>query len=375
MIQYAELEGKLLKAKIELMTKSVFISSICLSVQHRITTDVPTAATDNANILYNPEFIKDLSVAELAGLIAHECWHIAYQHIARRSTRDPRIWNYAGDYVINHQLYSHHFELPKGGLYDPQYADMSTDATYEKLIQDPPPPPPGGGMMDIIGEAAGNNSGTADGPTRDSTVTDIVVRAMTQAQVAGEHEAGMIPGEITRIIDKLLNPRVPWPIVLNKFLDQRVREEYSWSRRNRRHKTYMPSLHSYGLGHLTFAIDTSGSVSHEELIAMLSEIQGIQRCYSPEKMTIIDCDSRIHNVWEIEADTDILSLEFTGCGGTRFQPVLDYVTENPTQALVYFTDLYGESHLDEVDYPILWICNSDHKPANIGETVYVEDYA
>jgi predicted metal-dependent peptidase len=91
----------------------------------------------------------------------------------------------------------------------------------------------------------------------------------------------------------------------------------------------------------------------------------------PEKMTIIDCDSRIHNIYEIDSNTDILSLDFTGGGGTSFLPVLDYVTEHPTQALVYFTDLYGETNLPEVDYPVLWICNSDHAPANIGETVYI----
>ena len=45
--------------------------------------------------------------------------------------------------------------------------------------------------------------------------------------------------------------------------------------------------------------------------------------------------------------------------------------EHPSQALIYFTDLYGETDLEEVDYPILWICNSDHPEANIGETVYV----
>jgi predicted metal-dependent peptidase len=136
----------------------------------------------------------------------------------------------------------------------------------------------------------------------------------------------------------------------------------------------MPSLHSYGLGHLTFAIDTSGSINDEELQEMLSEIKGIQQVFNPERMTIIDCDSVIHKVHAVTQNTDILSLEFHGGGGTRFQPVLDYVEEHPTQALIYFTDLYGESELDPVNYPVLWICNSDHEPATIGETVYVDHY-
>ena len=162
-----------------------------------------------------------------------------------------------------------------------------------------------------------------------------------------------IPDEIERMIDELLNPKLPWPVILNRFLDQRVREEYSWARRNRRYPsdTYMPSLHSYGLGHLTFAIDTSGSIEDEELQEMLSEIKGIQQVFNPERMTIIDCDSQIHHIHTIDQTTDIMSLEFNGGGGTRFQPVLDYVAEHPTQALIYFTDLYGESEIDSVDYP------------------------
>ena len=96
-----DLENKLLKGKIEIMTKSVFISTICLSVRHIITNSVPTAATNNTTIFYNPEFISKLNVPEVEGLIAHECWHIAYQHLLRRGDRDPILWNVAGDYKIN----------------------------------------------------------------------------------------------------------------------------------------------------------------------------------------------------------------------------------------------------------------------------------
>ena len=69
-----------------------------------------------------------------------------------------------------------------------------------------------------------------------------------------------------------------------------------------------------------------------------------------------------------------MSLEFHGGGGTRFQPVLDYVENHPTQALIYFTDLHGESEFNPIAYPIIWICNSDHDPAPIGETIYVDHY-
>ena len=370
-----ELEGKLLKAKIELMTRSAFISTIALSMQHIITDATKTADVNGAIIRYNPEFLKGQTIAQFAGLMAHECWHVAYQHLARRGSRDPIIWNCAGDYIINSMLTKAGFEIPTGGLLDKKYNpddDWSTDTVYDDLMEEHKDFDTETLMLDLReGEGGG-----MEGPALDSKVTNIIVRARTQSQMSGK-AAGEIPNEIERLINELLNPKLPWPVILHKFLDQRVREAYSWARKNRRYPsdTYLPSLHSYGLGHLTFAIDTSGSIEDEKLQEMLSEIKGIQEVFNPEHMTVIDCDSEIHQVHDIDQTTDILSLNFHGGGGTRFQPVLDYVAEHPTQALIYFTDLYGESDLDPVEYPILWICNSDHEPAPIGETVYVDHYS
>jgi predicted metal-dependent peptidase len=366
-----DLEGKLLKAKIELMTRSAFISTIALSLRHVITDATPTADVNGTVIRYNPEFLEKQTVLQFAGLMAHECWHVAFQHLSRRGNRDPIIWNVAGDYIINHLLTKAGFEIPVGGLLDKKYGDeWSTDGVYEDLMKEKKDFDTGTLMLDIREDEFQDSK---KGPTLDSAITNIIVRAKTQAQVAGK-AAGEIPNEILRIIDELLNPKLPWPVILNRFLDQRTREEYSWARRNRRYRDdYMPSLHSYGLGHLTFAIDTSGSIDDEELQEMLSEIKGVQQIFNPEHMTIIDCDSVIHSVYEIDQNTDIMSLNFNGGGGTRFQPVLDYVSEHPTQALIYFTDLEGESLLEPVEYPVLWICNSDHEPATIGETVYINN--
>ena len=368
-----DLEGKLLKAKIELMTRSAFISTIALSMQHVITDATATADVNGTVVRYNPEFLKGQTVTQFAGLMAHECWHVAFQHLARRGNRDPIIWNCAGDYIINHMLTKAGFEIPTAGLLDKKYGDgWSTDGVYDDLMKEKKDFDTNTLMLDL--REGGSKEDMKDGPKLDSAVTNIIVRARTQARMSGKQGAGEIPDEIERMIDELLNPKLPWPIILHKFLDQRVKEEYSWARKNRRYPsdTYMPSLHSYGLGHLTFAIDTSGSIDDEHLQEMLSEIKGIQQVFNPEYMTIIDCDSQIHQVHTVDQTTDIMALKFHGGGGTMFQPVLDYVSEHPTQALIYFTDLEGESHLNPVDYPVLWICNSNHEPANIGETVYVD---
>ena len=363
-----DLERLLTKAKIELMSQSVFISTIALSLRHVITPEVATADVNGYVVRYNPDFIKGQSVNQFAGLIAHECWHVAFEHLARRNDKDPIIWNCAGDYVINYMLMKAGFEIPTGGLIDAHYDEKwSTDQVYDELIKDKYDPPIEELMLDL------NEDGMPDDTGLGSPSHNVLVRAKQAAERAGETAKGEVPDEILRRIDELLNPKLPWQVILHKFLDRRVKEEYSWARRNRRYhaNTYMPSLHSYGLGTLTFAIDTSGSIGDDELQEILSEIQGIQQVFNPEKMIIIDCDAKIQNIHEIDQSTNILDLNFSGGGGTSFLPVLEYVTDNPTQALIYFTDLHGEINLEPVDYPVIWVSTSDHPPANIGETVYV----
>ena len=367
-----DLESKLLKAKVELMTRSAFISTIALSLNHVITPETRTADVNGLTVRYNPEFIKKQTVPQFAGLMAHECWHVAFQHLARRGSRDPIIWNCAGDYIINYMLTEAGFEIPTGGLMDHKYNnEWSTDQVYDELIKEKADFNTNELMLDLR-----EDKDVQDDLSINSPVTNIIVRAKTQAEISGEAARGLIPDEILRRIDQLLNPKLPWQVILSKFLDRKIKENYSWARRNRRYisSIYMPSLYSEGLGNLTFAIDTSGSIEDDELQEMLSEIQGIQQVFNPETMKIIDCDSTIHEIHEIDQSTDIMSLKFHGGGGTSFQPVLNYVNENPTQALIYFTDLEGETELDDIDSPIIWICTSDHEPSKIGETVYMHEY-
>ena len=116
-----DLEGMLLKAKIELMSRSPFISTIALSLRHIITDKCNTADVCGTTIRYNPSFIEKQSITQFAGLMAHECWHVAFQHLARRGNKDPYTWNAAGDYVINYMLTKSGFEIPKGGLLNNKY--------------------------------------------------------------------------------------------------------------------------------------------------------------------------------------------------------------------------------------------------------------
>ncbi len=364
-----KVEDYLRHAKIELMTKSVFLSTVCLSLKHKFSDSLPTAGTDGISIIYNPKFFEELTAPERAGLLAHEVWHVAFNHFARVNGRDKRTWNLAGDYVINYMLTETGYSLPKGGLYDERFKDMSTEEVYD-IIKDEDENDQGRG--DFLEDLLDSPDGIKEADIFDK-VTDIIIQAQIQSKAAGK-EHGEIPGEIARAIDELINPKLPWNQLLTRFLTNMIKDDYTWTKPNRRFfpQHYLPSQHSPTIGDIVVAIDTSGSVTDEDLLEMLSEIQDIRNVYKPDSLKIIDCDWEIHNVFDVDKHDNILDLKFTGGGGTSFDPVIKYCDAHQPQLLIYFTDLYAEELNEETSYPIMWICNSDHEPAPYGETVYIK---
>lgn len=336
-------EEKLLKAKgVILLGGSPFLSTIMINLKHKIVEDIPTACTDGISVKYGKEFMETLSIRQLAWVICHETWHVAFNHIDKKriGDRDKKIWNYAGDYVINGLIWDS-FERPDiDMLHDYKYANLTTEEVYDLIYKDPPD-------IDMSMDIEASDSEEVQ-----DAVKEILVKASTVAKAEGY---GDIPAEIGRWIDALINPKIPWSSILLDYLNQKVKDDYSWKRPSRRSDVYLPSLYSEGIGDIAIAIDTSGSVTDEDLKFMLSEIQYIADTFNPSKLTIIDCDTDINNIYEIEKGDSVLGLQFTGGGGTSCKPILDYGEEHKPAVLIYFTD--GYMYLPEVppSFDMVWI--------------------
>ena len=114
--------------------KEPFIAAVMTRIKREVSDKVPTAGTDGACVWYNPDFIADLTPAELFGLVLHESLHVVLMHMWRRGSRDMRLWNYANDAIINAYIRSRGYSLPSGGVYvDWVKDDMDSEYVYRQL--------------------------------------------------------------------------------------------------------------------------------------------------------------------------------------------------------------------------------------------------
>lgn len=377
------------KAKIDIITKgSKFLSTITFSMKHVWCEDISIADVDGTTVRYNPKFFMLLEPKERVFLLAHESWHIALNHLTREGDRDRKIYNQAGDYVINQLLVDAGMSMPKIsqkiineyatkpgtkvgtaiGLQDNRFKGMSSDQVYDILIKENPSNPKSS-MMD--GDIKQPKSEEQCKEVEEK-VKDTLVKAMARSKMAGE-EPGTVPGEIERLIDDLINPKLPWQQLLERFLSDRSKDDYSWKRPNKRFfpDFILPSQFSESLGHIAMVFDTSCSFTDKDLAEAMSEVRHVHKTFKPEKLTLMSCDWKVQDVYTIGPHERIQDLKFGGGGGTSFDPVFSYFEDNPPQALIYFTDLYAAPLEVIPKYPVIWICNSEHPAHPVGQTIYI----
>lgn len=322
------------KAKIQLMGRpdTVFFTTVCFSLKHIWDDTQPTAYTDGKVIGFNTKFFMGLTVEEQIFLLVHETLHVAYLHMLRMQ---PGMChdraNIAMDHVINLQLIERGFKMPKNGCADPQFKGMCWEAVYKLL-----PANPGKPMMQDVRQGTGDTA-TQGQLTQD--IQDILIRASVQSKISGD-KPGSIPGDMQLFLNGLLNPKLPWNRLLQKYLRTFDKSDYSWRKLNRRFfpRHYLPSLFGEKLMAMTIAVDISGSVSDEDFHVFVSETGAILKMMQPEKITLIQFDTSIKSVDVVKNIQELMAVKFTGRGGTAIEPVLDWANENKPQLLMVFSD-------------------------------------
>jgi len=340
--------------------------------------DIKYAATDYRNILFNPKGLEDWTPLQLKMLMFHEHQHIAMLHNMRRGSRDPKLWNMAGDFVINLQAYDiwGDASFPKDGggeiigCLDEKYRGMSTEQVYEKLQENSSPqmqhpdwdfggcqsPTDGNGdpidvdalaeLTEEIKEAVSDAMGEQKQRDKQNKTRSCGTGSVME-ELGFEIEDTSIPFQSS--LDQLLRAQT------NKQLSYRVPDRY------RSHEDVVfPSLSGEGFKPPVIGVDTSGSISKEEVSEFLSMTMTLLELYNFKEVEVIYCDDDIEGR-EFLSPGDTPNPK--GGGGTDFAPVFEDVVgrdETPI-AVLYYTDGCCSSFGPEPDCPVLWALSEDNR--------------
>lgn len=365
------------KAKIGVMSEenSAFICTILFSLKQSWVPEIPTAATDGENLFINPDWFGDLTPKARIGLLMHEAWHVAFEHMERMATYDHKRFNKAADYVINNMLVANGVELPADGLVDPQYRNMSTEQIYPHIEETEENDPFDGDILLVPTKdpTTGKPLTPSQIKQKKQNIKSIIVKASIQSQM--KDEPGSVPGEIERMIEEMTNPKLDWFTILCNYMTAFDKTDYSYQRPNRRFLPdhYLPGLYGESMGELALAFDASGSVSQKEFSHYFGETKYLREMLHPTKTTIIEFDTRINNVWELEKEDTMEDISFVGGGGTNLKPVFEYYKDKQPTVLIIFSDLCCSKITEDPGYPVIWICvDNPSGEVNFGTLIHYD---
>lgn len=416
----AQLETKLAAARTRLILEKPFLGSLVMHLPLKAADPkwCKTTATDARNFYFNPDYIARLTLDETQFVLAHEAMHCALSHFHRRNHRQKHRWDVACDYAVNMILDEERMRGPDNALMNAAYRGLTAEEIYPVLHEDPPEEtqdmhlfdddnPDGGdgdpreqerddggqggehgdqsdgsqsdGSQsddDESGDRGGGRSertGDDDGrqqaapspesapppPPRDPDKLDEQWKSRLAAAAQAARQAGKLSPSLMRFVDNLLAPQLPWRALLARYMMNVARDDYSFQRPSRREgAALMPRLASQGVD-VVVALDTSGSVSRDELQEFLTEIDAL-KSQVRANVTLHACDDKLDPAgpWHF-AMWESLNLpnEIAGGGGTDFRPVFDWLnhTQQRPDLLVWFTDAQGGFPEREPDFPVIWL--------------------
>ena len=352
-----ELQRKVGKAKSLLILDHPFFGTACSKRPIIYTHDIPTAAMSGTGQMYmNPDWCAPLTVRQLMFLLAHEALHYMLCHALRLGHRDAKAWNIAADKVINDTL----IDAKVGDFIDGGVTlDGARDMAAEELYDDADAGSDVGGIGCDVGSPVDDDGNPLDDAQIHQLEAQAKIDAIQSAKAA--KAVGKLPGSIERLVEELVNVTTPWYDILERFMQSKVKDGYSWNRPNRRfiaRNIYIPGTdYTPRMGPLVIAVDTSGSLQASDIDVFNGHINRILETCNPEAVYVVYCDTRVQGVDEYTPDDFPVRLEAKGGGGTSFKPVFDYIDANDIdpECVVYLTDGYGDQNTFTTTHETVWL--------------------
>lgn len=275
------------------------------------------------DMVFNEEYWSEQNPNVQKGILKHECLHIIHMHnIISNSFIDKKLFNIAADLEINQyiedecigegwQLLSNYPELNlpvKAGTkvyYELLKKDLEEDHKSERLqnLYDAM----NQGDKEFEGYVIPNHIWEELSESEKSLLKKQIESKVQEIADDVIKSRGTIPREINSFISKIALPEPPkfdWKGYLRRFVGG-SNNIYTKKLRKKDSKRYPnnPGLKIKKKSHVMLAIDTSGSVSTEELNEFFAEIDHIYN--TGVEITVVQCDAAISNIAPYKKGIDI----------------------------------------------------------------------
>ena len=401
--------NRLLLARMRILCNHGFYGLLLMHMIYSIDEGCETAYTDGERIAFSPTFLEELSDKELDFVMMHEILHVVLQHCLRGEDKDNERYNIAADIVTNSTI-MHENDDKVSSITLSQYGESmhiapdgkegylyTAEEVYEMLPQtikrsdnQKAKIMANGGFEDGRAEKVQQSRKNMDKPIakrwddhsqwekfeEDSTLRDVWVKNFAECcEAINVREAlnnrGTLPMFAQRMLEKLKKPQTDWRTILNDFVQEEICD-YSFSPPDRRFQDcpfFLPDFNEMGkndnISDILFFIDTSGSISDDDMTTAYSEIKGAIDQYDGKLQGWLGFfDAAIIEPKPFSSFEEFIVIKPAGGGGTDFQIIFEYVNqhmkEKEPNCIIILTDGYAPFPKEELanDIPVLWLINN-----------------
>lgn len=398
------------------------------------------------NIYINPRFLDCIMDCELEYVMVHLLLHTILDHFRRRDGREEERYDEAADIVVNSNIMRSYGDdeysiclNPCGGVQPHTLPDgeegyrYTVEEVYSVLGnggtgqgkaaaeqwqsgtagsqkgQDSENGEEASGDGAADSDAPGGDTGNGSGrsgwdphPKNTQNAQSKAEQAMWQGRMlqaaesmkaraeadlqSGQKSRGTVPLCVERYLKELKHPQVDWRVILDEFVQEEI-NDYSFCPPDRRFADsdfFLPDFNEKEdtAEKILFMIDTSGSMSAEE----------ITECYSEVKGAIDQFNGRLQGwlgffdatVVEPQPFTDAEELKVIrpkGGGGTSFDAIFHYIRKEMAEdlpvSIIILTDGYAPwpDAKSAMGIPVLWVINNENADPPWGKVARIKSEA
>ncbi len=204
----------------------------------------------------------------------------------------------------------------------------------------------------------------------------VILRRMLRN--AAENVPGNLPSNLQEILQELRVPTVDWRRALRSITGRRLGgSRRTYSRRNRRYRRFgVKGKSHHARDRLLVMVDTSGSISLEDLQNFFTEIEDISSGYSIDLVTFDHVVQPTNGQYVYPyRKGDWRKIALTGCGGTSFINAFQWVDDSRlwAQCNIVLTDGFADWPTGYENLELIWcLSRSKHsRTPPFGDVVHI----